>query len=336
MKGFLSRYLIAVGLSLFFLSACMMTAPFIGSTKIDFSQALTWPLDPQRSPDAAILLMTRIPRILLAALTGMALSSAGVAFQALLRNPLATPYTLGISSGASLGAVFALVFKTSGSILGIPFIELFAFIGALGTMGLVYLLASWTRQAPTYTLLLAGVTVSFFFSALIMFLQYLSDFTQTYQILHWLMGGLDIADYSSLARIAPIVILSVVILMVISYEFNILSAGDDLARSRGVRVERTRFAAYFFASLATGAVVSVGGPVGFVGLIVPHTIRLMVGSDHRILLPTASFAGAGFVIICDTFARTLFAPAEIPIGVLTSLLGGPFFLILLFRLNIRQ
>ncbi|MBN1552385.1 iron ABC transporter permease [bacterium] len=337
MKSSVKKFILAVALSFFFFAICLVSAPFIGSSDISFSDVFQWPINFYGSSAASIFWLTRMPRTLLAALAGAALSAAGVTFQALLRNPLATPYTLGVSSGASFGAVLALVLGIDRSILGIPGIQLLGFVTAIGTILLVYRLAEQNGTAPTHILLLAGVTISFFFAALILFLQYVADFTQTYRIVHWLMGSLDIAEYDPILTVTAFVIPSLMIMFGLAKDFNLFSAGDESAHARGVAVEKSRKLAYLSASLATAAVVSITGPIGFVGLIIPHTMRLIVGADHRILMPVSIFSGAGFLIICDTISRTLFiASGGIPIGVLTALIGGPFFLVLLFRLKIKS
>ncbi|MCD4654381.1 iron ABC transporter permease [bacterium] len=314
---------------LFFI-ICLLIAPMIGPTAINLSSAWKYRSNLSSSSDAAILFSARIPRILFAALTGAALSAAGVAFQALLRNPLATPYTLGVSSGAACGAVLGMVLGFDSVILGIPGMQITGFTGALITVWLVYLLGKRTGGS-THTLLLAGVTMSFFFAAFIMLMQYLADFTQTYRIIHWLMGGLDIVDYSSFYHALPGVFIAIIILWTRSSEYNLLSTGEVSARAKGVNIEQTYLVTYITASLAVASVVCIVGPIGFVGLIIPHTLRLIVGSDHRILLPASVFCGAGFLILCDTAARTMMAPAELPVGVLTALLGGPFFLYILMK-----
>jgi len=323
-------YIKVIGLSFLFFLLCLIISPMIGASSINLITAIKFRSNLAASPDAAILFSARIPRILFAALTGAGLSAAGVAFQALLRNPLATPYTLGVSSGAACGAVLGMLLGFDSIILGIPGMQITGFVGALLTVGLVYMLGKLTGGS-THTLLLAGVTMSFFFAAFIMLMQYMADFTQTYRIIHWLMGGLDIVDYSSLYRALPGVIISIIILWTRSSEYNLISTGEISAKSKGVNIEKSYAVTYIAASLAVASVVSVVGPIGFVGLIVPHTLRMIVGSDHRLLLPSSVFCGAGFLILCDTLARTMLAPAELPVGVLTALLGGPFFLFILMR-----
>ena len=186
-------------------------------------------------------------------------------------------------------------------------------------------------EFPTAVLLLAGVTANFFFAAMVMFIHYLSDFSQSFQIIRWLMGGLDITDYKTILSVYPVVFLGIFILMFISRDMNLISTGDHSASSRGVNVGRIQKIGFITASLITGAVVAICGPIGFVGLIVPHIVRLFVGPDLRILIPTSMLFGASFLIICDTFSRTLLAPTEIPVGIITAMLGGPFFIWLLKR-----
>ena len=286
--------------------------------------------------DADILFLARIPRILLGAVTGAALSVTGAVFQALLRNDLAAPFTLGVSSGASLGAVIAIALNLNFTILGISTLSIAAFAGALGTMYLVFGLVK-TRHGdfPTSILLLAGVTANFFFASMVMFIHYMSDFTQSFQIVRWLMGGLDITDYQTVWSILPFVIVGIGGLIYVSRDMNLISAGVQSAMSRGVDVVRTQKVGFILASLITGTVVAISGPIGFVGLIVPHIVRLMVGPDLRLLIPGSMFFGASFLILCDTVGRTLIAPAEIPVGVITAMLGGPFFVWLLKRQHKR-
>jgi|TARA_B100000809_G_scaffold48444_1_gene43159 iron complex transport system permease protein len=304
----------------------------IGSTRINLMNALSGGVHANNNLDANILFQVRLPRILLGALAGAALSVAGAIFQALLRNDLAAPFTLGVSSGAALGAVIAIVFNLNMIILGFPMVALFSFLGALGAVFLVFSLVR-TRHGefPTGILLLAGVTANFFFAAMVMFLHYISDFSQSFRILRWLMGGLDITDYQTVFSIAPMVFLGIGLLGYVSRDLNLISTGIHSATSRGVNVPRIQKIGFITASLITGTVVSITGPIGFVGLIVPHTVRLIVGSDLRILIPASMLFGASFLIVCDTVARTLIAPTEIPVGIITAMLGGPFFVWLLKR-----
>ena len=327
-------YSYKITLIVFFLlfMATLCVTPMIGSTRINLMNALSGGVHANNNLDANILFQVRLPRILLGALAGAALSVAGAIFQALLRNDLAAPFTLGVSSGAALGAVIAIVFNLNMIILGFPMVALFSFLGALGAVFLVFSLVR-TRHGefPTGILLLAGVTANFFFAAMVMFLHYISDFSQSFRILRWLMGGLDLTDYQTVFSIAPMVFLGIGLLGYVSRDLNLISTGIHSATSRGVNVPRIQKIGFITASLITGTVVSITGPIGFVGLIVPHTVRLIVGSDLRILIPASMLFGASFLIVCDTVARTLIAPTEIPVGIITAMLGGPFFVWLLKR-----
>ena len=316
---------------LFFLVTIAIT-PLIGSVQIDLEKAFSRDLAFNDNVDANILFLARIPRIILAALTGAALSVAGAILQSLLRNDLAAPFTLGVSSGAALGAVIAISLGLPYSIAGIPTVPIAAFLGSLGAISLVFSLArTRTGDFPTPVLLLAGVTANFFFAALVMLIHYLSDFTQSFRIVRWLMGGLDITSYKTLLSISPMIFIGFAVLIFYGRDFNVMSTGIQSAMSRGVEVIKVQKIGFIMASLLTGTVVSLSGPIGFVGLIVPHIVRLIVGPDLRILLPASIFFGASFLIICDTLARTLIAPTEIPVGIITAMLGGPFFVWLLKR-----
>lgn len=317
------------GFGLLFLSTVILS-PLIGPTKIDLYNALFGSPDYSENVDANILFVARLPRILMAALTGAALSLAGAVFQALLRNDLAAPFTLGVSSGASLGAVLAISLGWNFSILGLPAFSLAAFLGALGSIFLVFNLVRTPHgQFSTSLLLLAGVTANFFFASIVMFIHYLSDFTRSFQIVRWLMGSLDVTHMENMLSVLPLVALGTAVLIYTARDLNLTSTGVESAMSRGVNVERTQKIGFIMASLITGAVVSISGPIGFVGLIVPHIVRLIVGPDLRILLPSSIFFGASFLILCDNVARTLISPIEIPVGVITAMLGGPFFIWLL-------
>jgi len=324
---------VLIPFGLFFLGA-LVICPAIGSVKINVLTAWAHRGDWAGNLDASVFFVTRLPRVLLAALAGAALALAGAAFQALLRNPLAEPFTLGVSSGGALGAVLAIKLGFDLSIFGFSPVVALAFLGAAGTVALVYALARTRGTLPVPLLLMAGVTVSFFLTAEILLIFYFSDFAETHRMLRWMMGGLDVTGYSQLLGVTPFALAGMLWLIGSSGSLNQISLGAELAQSRGVRVRTTQRNCYVAASLATGAVVALAGPIGFVGLIVPHTVRLLVGSDHRLLMPASMLAGAGFLILCDTLARTILSPVEIPVGVLTATLGGPFFIGLLWRAKI--
>ncbi len=309
-----------------------LVAPLVGSTSIDLFRVFGSSIPFEDNVDAQIFFVARLPRVVAAALVGGTLAAAGVVFQALLRNPLATPFTLGVSAGASLGAMLALTFGLPLTVPGLSNSMVASFVGALGAVAIVYGLATIRHRGfSTTVLLLAGVTLNSFFSALIMFVQYLADFSQTFRTVRWLMGDLDVGSYSSILSALPFTLGAFAIFAWLPKPLNLLALGPDGAATRGVNVLRTQRLAFFSASLATGAAVSLGGPIGFVGIIIPHLIRLIVGSDHRLILPAATLFGAAFLVVCDVLARTLLAPMELPVGIITAVLGGPFFLWLLIR-----
>ena len=316
----------------FVAAAAIVAAPLVGSTPISLRRAFSTAVPFSDNTDAQIFFIARLPRTLAGALVGSMLASAGVVFQGLLRNPLATPFTLGVSAGAALGAMLAITFGWSFAVAGMAAASTASFVGSLAAVAIVYALARARHHGlSTDVLLLAGVTMNAFFSALILFVQYFADASQTYRILHWLMGDLDISSYEPMLTALPLVIISLAVFAWLARPLNLLSLGAESAGARGLNVPAAQRAAFFSASLATGAAVSVGGPIGFIGIVVPHLVRLMVGPDHRLVLPASALFGAAFLIGCDVLARTLMAPIELPVGVITALIGGPFFLWLLVR-----
>lgn len=318
-----------VAASAFLMIVVMFGAPFIGSTELHVGRVFTRAVPFADNVDAQIFFLARLPRALAAALVGGTLAAAGVVFQGLLRNALATPYTLGVSAGAALGAMVAITFGSAWPVGGVASASL---AGALIAVVIVYALASARhRGLSTTVLLLAGVTLNAFFSALILFVQYLSDFADTYRALRWLMGDLDVASYLPILAALPFILGAFVAFAWLARPLNLLTMGAEAAGARGVNVPVAQRVAFFSASVATGAAVSVGGPIGFVGIIVPHLVRLLVGADHRLVLPGSIFVGGGFLVLCDVIARTAFAPLELPVGIVTALIGGPFFLWLLLR-----
>jgi iron complex transport system permease protein len=317
------RFWIAVLSSAAAALAVLAIAPLLGSTSINFSRALAG-----LSPDSEILFYTRLPRVLLALLAGGALAVAGVLFQAMLRDALATPYTLGVSSGASLGAVAAICLGWR-EVGHLPAIWIASFAGAAVVLFLVMGVATEGRRMSSFTLLLAGVSINTICLAAILFLQYIANFGQTFAIVRWLMGGIDAVDYSTLAWFAAAVLPAVGLVFLRARDWNLMAVGEDWAAARGVSVSRLMLSGYVLGSFLAGSVTALAGPIGFVGLIVPHALRLKLGADHRLLLPCSFFTGAAFLAICDTVARTALAPTEIPVGVVTALLGGPFFIWLL-------
>lgn len=281
--------------------------------------------------DGEIFWRVRLPRICLGFLAGAALSASGMAFQALFRNPLATPFTLGVSSGASLGAALYVKTGLSVGLFGLPGQSLAALAGAVLAIGLVYSFTRIGRGFSTATLLLAGVAVSYFFSSLILFVQYIGDLTTSFRISRWLMGGLEIVGFEAVRHALPLASVGLLVVLVLSRELDLLTVGEDLAAARGVAVGVVKKSLFFAASLMVGGVVAVCGPIGFVGLIVPHIGRLVVGSRHRELAPFTVLVGGAFLVACDTVGRRVIAPTEIPVGIITALIGGPFFVALLVR-----
>lgn len=312
--------------------AVVLWAPTVGSTSISLARAFDRSIPWADNVDAQIFFVARLPRVLSGALVGAALAAAGVVLQAMLRNPLATPFTLGVSAGGALGAMLAIAFGLELGLMGVSSIPIASFAGSLVAIGIVYWLASSQKRGlSTNVLLLAGVTLNSFFSALILFVQYLSDFTESFRAVRWLMGDLDVGSYTPILAALPFIGVAFAIFAVLPRTLNLLTLGDDVAAGRGVEVVRTQRLAFLSASLATGAAVSLAGPIGFIGIVVPHLVRLMVGSDHRIVLPAAALFGAAFTVLCDLLARTIMAPLELPVGIVTALIGGPFFLWLLVK-----
>ncbi len=310
----------------------MLICSLIGTEDISL-KAVFAPADPQATvnPDYEIFVNVRIPRIMLAAIVGAALACSGVVFQALLRNPLADPYILGISSGAGLGAIIAVVSGFNWTLWGRSPIAVFAFAGALGTVWLVWFIGMRPGRSHVTGLLLAGVVVNAFFSALIMFLTSIAKSHQVHSTIFWLMGNMTEEEFSVLWLGGGCVIAGIVALFYISPQLNAISFGDQDARSMGINTARTRTIAFALASLITAVAVSLSGLIGFVGLIIPHGIRLVFGPDHRRLLPLSAITGAIFLVAADTLARIVVAPAQLPVGVVTAIVGGPCFLILLVK-----
>ncbi len=277
-----------------------------------------------------LVLQVRLPRVVLAALVGAALAGAGTIFQALFRNPLADPYILGISSGAGLGAVIALTLTAQATALRYGVVPLAAFAGALLTMALVTRLASWRGRLDTASLLLAGVAVSYTLAALTSFVMVFAR-EQMATVVFWMMGGLSGASWPYVVMIAPMFAAGAVATLMFTRELNLMLLGDERAGHLGVNVARFKLVSLAVASLLTAAAVAVAGLIGFVGLMVPHMVRLTLGPDHRTLLPASLLGGAIVLVLADLIARTVLAPVEIPVGIVTALIGGPFFLWLLVK-----
>lgn len=319
-----SRIVLLMGFSVL----VIVVAPMIGMHVLPWTAAL----DPfSRAPAAVILWQIRIPRVLVAFVGGSGLALGGAAFQAMFRNPLATPYTLGVAGGAALGVAFV----TRIGLLTVPaggwIVPAAAFAGSLLAVGVVWGVALLRPDFSTTVLLLAGVAMTFFFSSVILFLQYTANLGDSFRIVRWLMGGLGEARWEALVVMVPAVVVGALVVGWRVRDLDLLMVGADIAAGRGVDVVRTRVAIFLGTSLVVAAVVSVCGPIGFVGMMAPHICRLLVGVHHRILLPVSMVFGGTFLVACDTVARTILAPVELPVGVITAFLGGPFFLWLLVR-----
>ena len=282
----------------------------------------TWPPGYQ-----AIILDIRLPRILLGALVGCSLAAGGTAMQALFRNPMASPYILGISSGSAFGAALAFVLGLN-ILLGISAVTIMAFVFALLTIFLVYAIARRGEGTSIETLLLTGIAISSLFSALVSLLMYIAG-EKLSTIWFWLMGGLWASDWSKVLFTFPLIFIGIVVLIFFSRHLNLLLMGEETALNLGLEVETFKKIILILASLITAAAVAVCGIIGFLGLIIPHIMRIIVGPDHRNLLIASSLVGAIFLIWVDTLARTMIAPVELPVGIITALLGVPFFLYLL-------
>ncbi|MBK8269134.1 MAG: iron ABC transporter permease [Planctomycetes bacterium] len=340
-----TRYAASLGACLFLVLLVVILGPGIGQSEsgIGFLEAWRAWLDPdQRPTDYNIAFSLRFPRTLLALQAGITLGLCGAVFQILFRNPLATPYTLGISSGGSLGALVAIRLGLQLELWGITSVALCAFVGAVSVIGLIFLFARGLRRLTTTELLLAGVTMGLFCSAMMMLVTYLSTERQTFDMVRWMMGSIvSISLQDSLMNL-PLLAISWVVLIALARSLNQYMMGDEISATRGINVNGLQIACIVFASLATGAIVASCGPIGFVGLVVPQIVVLVLGRDCRLLLPCSALLGGAFLAICDWFAqlalgwmgnisgRTL-SSATLPTGVVTAIVGVPIFLVLLRR-----
>ena len=320
---------VLLGLTLLWL-ATLVVAPFVGSHGI--TPEAVWS-GGEGGTAFTIFWQLRLPRVLLALLAGGALAVSGVAYQTVFRNPLAEPYTLGVAVGAALGAVLAIRFLGDGEVAGLPLVAAASFAGALAATAVVLGLAHrqrGDRAGDTGTLLLAGIAVSLSATAVILFIQYLSDSTQTFRMVRWTMGALAVVGYGEVLWLSPWALGGALLFLLLRWDLNQLLTGDELAASRGVDLRRLRLLILGASSLMVGALVAIAGPIGFVGLMVPHIVRRWVGPDHLVLLPACLLGGGIFLTLCDTVGRLILSPAELPVGIVTALLGGPFFLWLVF------
>jgi len=297
----------------------------MGTVDITPAQVLALVAGDGEAPEQArlILMEIRLPRILLAVLVGYALALGGVVFQAVLRNPLADPFILGVSSGSACGAVLGIAL---GFGFGVPALS---FAGALLSVFLLLAIGSKTIGTESSTILLTGVIINAFFTATVMFFLSIAADEKLHTMLFWLYGDLSQPSYRQLALIAPVLLPVSLVLYGLSRHLDLLTMGEDTAMRLGMDVVRTKLTLLILVSLTVSVVVAFSGIIGFVGLIVPHLVRMACGSDHRLLIPLAALGGAAFLIAADTLARTLLAPTELPVGVISAFLGAPFFIFLL-------
>ncbi|MFP4058647.1 MAG: FecCD family ABC transporter permease [Candidatus Brocadiia bacterium] len=297
-------------------AAVLCLAPFVGST----------------AADAEILWNLRVPRVVLGFLAGGTLALVGASLQVILRNPLATPYTLGVTGGGALGAVVAIAVPGLSLSFGpLSTVQLFSLAGCGAALGIIYALARRPQGISMSMLLLAGVTIGILCGALILLVRYLANPNLLVAMDRWVMGGLDVVGYDALAAVAPLLLPGLGLLALQMPVLNHLSLGEEMAAGHGVDVAAVHRDVFFGSGLATAATVSVTGPIGFVGLIVPHAVRRLSGFDHRVVLPASFLLGGAFLVACDAAARVVVAQAEMPVGIVTALVGGPIFIHILLK-----
>ena len=320
------RLLVALPLLIAFLLIALLIGLYVGYQPLDLTKLRTDPIT------RAVFLRLRFPRVVMAGLVGASLAMVGAALQALFRNPLADPFTLGVSGGASLGASIAIALGLGLNLLGVPMLFVAAFTGAGLSVFLVYRLAhsSGGVMLPG-ALLLAGIVLNLCASAGVLVIQYLASYGRSLQILRWLIGSLDVVGFGLIWKMLIFLVPGWLVLVAHARDLHLLATGEESAASLGVDVRRTQRMVFIASSLVVGVTVSVGGAIGFVGLIVPHAARLIFGQDVRVLLPASFLLGAAFLILADILARVAISPEELPVGAITALLGGPVFLLLLKR-----
>jgi len=307
---------------IFLLSVLLVLAAVLSIVK----GAVNIPLPELLSPVNHHILVMRLMRLLLAAAAGSGLAVSGIALQAVLRNPLAEPYLLGTSSGAGLGAVIAIILGVSGIYLPPA-----AFIGAVLSIGAVYAISRQGNKIPIQSLILSGVIVSIALSGVVIFLVTMSSNEALHGLTWWLWGSLQVYDLNLILTVASVVIIGIIAIFILAQDLNAISIGEEEALHLGINAETIKKALFLITSMITASIVCVSGAIGFVGLIIPHIMRFVVGPNHKVLIPASCIAGAAFMIVCDVVSRILFPPLEIPIGVITALIGAPAFIILLKR-----
>lgn len=322
------------------LMVCLLVATALGAVSVPLMDVAKMSLNkiglfdfiPSWQPAMeTIIFQVRLPRVVGGVLIGAALATAGVLFQGLLRNPMADPYIIGTSAGAAFGATIAMMLPLSLAFLGFGSVPIFAFCGALAAVLLVYNLARIGGKTPVISMLLAGFAVSAMLAATMFLLITMIGGRHLHSVYLFLMGGISVSDWEQIAIVAPLIIGGIVIARLFAFHLNAFSLGEEGAAYVGIEVERDKLTILALGSLLTAAAVSISGLIGFVGLVVPHAVRLVLGPEHRLLLPASALAGGAFLVIADLLARTLPPSGEMPVGIITALVGAPFFIYLLRR-----
>jgi len=320
------RAILIFGLCFLFVA---LLSPWIGSERLELLDVWQF-LKGENNPHGSIFWLQRLPRVLLAMLAGGSLALVGASFQVLFRNPLVEPYTLGISGGAAFGAFLAIAIPPLWIAWGyFSSVQLLAVIGAFASLSLIYFLSRKPQSMNIYTLLLAGVTVSIICGGAIMLLTYITNPNALVVFQRWMMGGVDIVGYRDLAALVPLLLPGLFLILRHANELNHIALGDEMALGHGVPVQKVQRNIFIGGGLATAAVVSLVGPIGFVGLIIPHGVRRLVGFDQRTVLPCSFLLGGAALAVCDMLARTIISPTELPVGIITAVIGGPLFIYLL-------
>lgn len=282
-----------------------------------------------------IIFMVRMPRIIMASLVGMGLAVVGATFQSLFKNPMADPHILGISSGAALGAALAIIIRLPSIIASLSVVTMFSFIGAISTTILIYYIAQVKGRITTTNLLLAGSAVSFLMSALISIIMVFNQ-EDVNKIVFWMMGSFNASSWKNILVVAPITILGTVVIYFFHRDLNLMLIGDDNAKSLGVETEKLKQLIVMISSMIIAVSVSFSGIIGFVGFLVPHMVRMLLGPSNKFLIPFSALGGAIFLLLADTIARTIMSPAELPVGAVTALIGSPYFIYLLIKMKERS
>lgn len=322
------RSILLIVLTVLLMFATFMVTIMVGNYQISWGEVIDVFFGGGTSGDRQMILDVRLPRLICCCLVGAALSLSGLAMQSLFKNPMASPSILGISSGAAFGASLAISFGIGATILGKYNVPILAFIFCFVTMGTVYMIARTKYGVATVTLLLAGVAVGAFFNGLVSLIQYFADEDALAAIVYWTMGSFNKCTWDSFYLAVVPIVAGILFMVLRSRELNLISAGEEQAANMGVNVRMTRMIVIIGTSLCVGGAVAISGTIGFVGLIIPHVFRMLVGPNHKLLIPLCIFGGAAFMMAIDTISKAAFS-VSIPVGILTSLLGAPFFIYVL-------